>query len=370
MAADVEAVLIPKDNVNDEFVRLAAWRAKDGERVEKGAVLAEIETSKATIEIAAPRAGYVRRAAAEGASLLVGAVLCHLTDSAETSAPPAAPAPAAAAPTVDDARFSKKALELLRRHALDPSAFAGQGLVREADVLAALGGAHAPQAAGKSGARLKGLNVTRRELPPGKRAEIRSLAGGQNAGLSSLVSIACPRAKFREALARRPELSATPLAWIVSRAARLLRAHPFLNGYYEQGAFFGYDAVHVGFVVDAGRGLKVPVVRDADRLEPADVARRMQDLLMDYEEETLTAEALSNATFTITDLSAEDVVSFHPLINERQSAILGVAAARPAADENGGTFELALNFDHRATEGRAAARFLRELRDRLVAPPQ
>ena len=153
---------------------------------------------------------------------------------------------------------------------------------------------------------------------------------------------------------------ATPLALIVSEAARLLRHYPDLNAFYEEGRICRYDAVHVGFVIDADKGLSVPVVRAADKKDLPAVARDMQDLMLAYEEGSLTVEAVSNGTFTVTDLSAEGAVFFHPLINERQAAILGVAAGR------GNFFELILSFDHRLTEGRAAARFLRDLVQKLA----
>ena len=81
----------------------------------------------------------------------------------------------------------------------------------------------------------------------------------------------------------------------------------------------------------------------------------------------MRAEDLTNGTFTITDLSSEGAVFIHPLINERQSAILGVAAARQPPGDPGETFDLILSFDHRVAEGRVAVQFLKALRDRLNA---
>ncbi|MBU2652677.1 MAG: 2-oxo acid dehydrogenase subunit E2, partial [Bacteroidetes bacterium] len=84
---------------------------------------------------------------------------------------------------------------------------------------------------------------------------------------------------------------------------------------------------------------------------------------LEYHEGSLPAAALQDGTFTVTDLSGEDVFSFRPVINHRQSAILGVGAEQPLGGER--VFQLSLTFDHRLTEGREAARFLRALRERL-----
>lgn len=128
-----------------------------------------------------------------------------------------------------------------------------------------------------------------------------------------------------------------------------------------------YDEVNVGFAVDAGEGLKVPVIRDADKKELGAIAREIQDLLLAYTSGEITLEAASGGTFTVTDLSGEGVFSFHPLINQRQSAILGVGAEFHAPGSSEGLYQLILAFDHRLTEGRAAAQFLKDLRDKLSA---
>jgi hypothetical protein len=92
----------------------------------------------------------------------------------------------------------------------------------------------------------------------------------------------------------------------------------------------------------------------------------MQDLVVSYLGDALPVEALSGGTFTLTDLSGEGVIAFHPLINRGQSAILGICAEALPPGGGEGTFNLVLAFDHQLAEGRAAARFLGDLRDRLV----
>ena len=81
--------------------------------------------------------------------------------------------------------------------------------------------------------------------------------------------------------------------------------------------------------------------------------------LLAYTSGEITLEAASGGTFTVTDLSGEGVFSFQPLINQRQSAILGVGAEFLAPGGSEGFYQLILTFDHRLTEGRAAAQFLK-----------
>ena len=80
----------------------------------------------------------------------------------------------------------------------------------------------------------------------------------------------------------------------------------------------------------------------------------------------LPLASLAGGTFTITDLSTEGVVSFHPLINQGQAAILGVGAEYAAGEPGSRFSNLILAFDHQLAEGRTAARMLCELRDRIA----
>jgi pyruvate/2-oxoglutarate dehydrogenase complex dihydrolipoamide acyltransferase (E2) component len=153
---------------------------------------------------------------------------------------------------------------------------------------------------------------------------------------------------------------------IVFEVARLLRQYPLFNGYYHEQQACCYKRVNVGFAVDAGRGLKVLVVHDADTKTASAIADEMHELVAQYLGDQLPLKALSEGTFTISDLSGEGVTTFAPLINQGQSAILGMGAERAFAHGEG-EFNLVLAFDHRLSEGRTAARFLNALRERLAA---
>jgi pyruvate/2-oxoglutarate dehydrogenase complex dihydrolipoamide acyltransferase (E2) component len=126
-----------------------------------------------------------------------------------------------------------------------------------------------------------------------------------------------------------------------------------------------YDAVNVGMATDAGHGLKVLVIRDADRKPLRTIADEFQSKVLRYMNNTLTLEDVTGATFSITDLSAFDVTLFHPMLPQGQSAILGIGADRDTA--SGRCFNLILAFDHQLAEGRQAAEALRAIRDRWAS---
>jgi len=113
-------------------------------------------------------------------------------------------------------------------------------------------------------------------------------------------------------------------AVIIFETARLLKTFPLFNAYCADGSIHFYEQVNIGFAVDADRGLKVPVIRDADTKSLPEIAAEMQEAVVDYLNDSLPMKSLAGGTFTVTDLSGDGVFAFHPLINQGQSAILGI----------------------------------------------
>ena len=274
------------------------------------------------------------------------------------------------------ARFSRKARELLERLSLDSNAFNGRGLVRSKDLAPAPGlerAATTPARAGKapSAARPEpiaatGASFRTEPLPRTKRTEANYLRSAYDNTLMSTVTVSCPSRGLRAAAGEHPR-SGGLTGIILYEAARLVRKYPTFNAFYAHDNAHYYEAVNIGFAVDAGHGLKVPVIHHADRKGMAEIVAEMRELMIDYVEDKLPLEALAGATFTVTDLSGEGVSAFHPLINQGQSAILGICAEVFPPGSREGTFNLVLSFDHQLSEGRTAARFLNDLRERLGA---
>jgi 2-oxoglutarate dehydrogenase E2 component (dihydrolipoamide succinyltransferase) len=200
------------------------------------------------------------------------------------------------------------------------------------------------------------------ELSPSKIREIQTLRRVYDEAVPSTVAVALASDRLDERLRRAAAegelVSALELA--LYETARLLPEWPELNAFHADGQAWTYETVAIGFAVNLGRSLRVPVVKDAARLPLRDVARAVRDLSLRYMRDELTIDDLTGGTFTITDLSNEGVVHFVPVLNERQSAILGLCAAR-----HDGSRDLVLTFDHRLSDGMRAGRFLAALRDRL-----
>jgi len=397
-------ILLERDNVNDESVTLIRWFAADADQVTANSLLAEVETSKANIEVYAPAAGFLVYSFAEGAEVPVGSPIGHIAseppaltartaDIPEAVTLPTVQRPPLTSPSLSrteaDAppstlqfktvtgfkqRFSPVAQKMMELHGLTSADFSGQSVVRKQDVLDLLQGpsvvpaqpALRPSSEQPYPPAVKPISQPYKEvaLSKMKRREGSALATGTRNAVSSAVSVLCYTRGLRQILEKRVS-GGNASAAVVYEVSRLLRKYPALNATYREGAMLLYEKVNVGFAMDDGRGLKVGVLHDCDTLSLQQVALQLRNLTLAYLDDKLTPVQIANATFTISDLSGMGVSSFFPLISEDQGGILGVGAEQFAPGSEYGSFTLTLTFDHQLTDGRGAALFLNDLKERL-----
>lgn len=404
----VTEVYAPVENVNDETIAVLRWLVDNGSFVKEGTSLVLAETTKTSFDVPSPVSGFVWQIAQAGTDIPTGSVLCYIGDDLESVKTTASNQTTATPPTQEDsdfatplppsdggaagpgsggpsrverppARFTAKAMALIQKLALNPDSFAGRGLVREQDVLSYRGerGSNAGRPANAATPATAterlgvspavGVPVRVEALSRSKRYEGRHLRASFSNTLPSAVTIAVPTGGNLLGSRQEEGIAGLPAASVIYEAARLLRVYPMFNAFYMQDEIHYYEEVNIGYAIDLGKGLKVPVVRHADRKNLTEIADEKQRLLVDYLNDSLTLASLAGGTFTLTDLSGEGVSHFQPVINDGQSAILGVCAETLLTESGRCTFNLVLAFDHQLAEGRTAAGFLRDLRERLIA---
>lgn len=382
------SVVIPQETVNDESVKILSWKVKSGSRVEKDQLICEVETSKTVMEIRAPGGGIARYAAVAGEEVLIGAILCEIVPEAEEGAEsgPGSPAPGQQsglpAGETPPARLTPLARKIAAEHGIDQAAFPPGILVRSRDVLRKAGkftpetevrptpihSGERPAAEENrrvENAPVTGVPVDWIDLPRKKVLEGRILGVGRAACIQSSVTSIC-RAPCLRPEANTPGLAAVGRsALIIYEAARLLCKYPMFNSVYNRERIGQYQAVNVGWAIDGGQGLVVPVIKDADQKKLAEIAGIMERHIEGYLTNSLTPADFLGGTFTVSDLSGEGISFFHPLIGKGQSAILGIGNGM--ADRKDKFLYLTLAFDHQVAEGRIAAQFVRDLSERLEA---
>jgi pyruvate/2-oxoglutarate dehydrogenase complex dihydrolipoamide acyltransferase (E2) component len=418
--AEIVFVTIPQETVNDESVRILAWKVASGSVVEQDQLLCEVETSKAVMDIEAPAAGVVVYSAAAGDEVPVGSTICQIVppgmaipSMAETAteiaqgdpvgqaSPIAAPVAAKSAENhaigqhsdtreaadLPPARLTPLAAKLAAEFGFAKESFARGCLVRRDDVLRRAGklpaepvapvqtassvqtAAPAKAAEPVENAPVAGVAVVWTDLPRRKIFEARVLGQGQARTVQSQVTSSVRAPRLRARLERLGMTSIGLSALTIFEAARLLRKYPEFNAIHDRGRMGQYGDVNVGWAIDAGttggQGLMVPVIPQADQKTPQEIVEIMQRHIDGYVEGKLGTADFLGGTFTISDLSADGISHFQPLISQGQSAILGVGGELDGAGNE--TLYLTLAFDHQLAEGRKAAQFVRELAGRLEA---
>lgn len=170
----------------------------------------------------------------------------------------------------------------------------------------------------------------------------------------------------------------TLLAYVARAAVATLKKHPWLNGQIRGDSIITADHINLGIAVstDDGKGLLVPVVKDAGDLNLNGLASHIADLADQARSKSLSVDDLSGATFTITNLGGFGTFAGTPIVNTPQVAVLGIYAMvqRPVvvrdADDNEGIgirpmMNLSLSYDHRLIDGGTAGAFLHGVRSFL-----
>ncbi len=372
----LEEIKVPQESVNDDLLVVIKLNKKDGEKVEAGDIVIELETSKTVFTLECTQAGYIQYLCQEGDEVAVNSTIIKIFD--EINEQVVAPiqekldVKSISKNGVKETLFSQKALQLIEKNGIDQSLFKGMDLVDEWDVKKKLNPGLEKKASVQSlnpqpqkTAATSPLpdNVDWQPLSRNKKREINYLTSVQSSSLVSvlhsyieidhLFSVVNPYLRyFKDSL----------LPLISYELARLLLEYKEFNAFYESEQIGYYENINIGIALDMdNKGLKVGVISDATKMRLKETEERIFELSNKYLDDQLSSEDTGNITFTITDLSGDPISYFQPLINQRNSAILGVGTY----DKKLGRVGLSLAFDHRVTEGKKAAELLAALKGRI-----
>lgn len=361
---------------------VAKWLRNDGDTVERGEPIVEIESEKITYQVEAPAEGVLHHAAREGETYPIGAMLGYIAAPGEAVPEPGLVAPPGEAPSVPPVeaaapaatprrprrqfvRASPVARRLAREHGIDLAEVKGTGpggRVIEKDVRAFL---EAQKVAPSPTVPFTGM---RRTIARRMTESLQSMA---QVTLFTEVDVT-ELVRLRERLRCDFDLTYTDL--IIQAAARALEKHPRLNVSLEGDEIRLHEEIHIGMAVALEEGLIVPVVRHANRKPLREIARETKELAQRAREGTLSVDEVAGSTFSVTNLGGYGIDGFTPIINPPEAAILGVGRVveKPAAYRGAVALRhmmvLSLTFDHRLVDGAPAAEFLRSVAEMLEMP--
>ena len=152
---------------------------------------------------------------------------------------------------------------------------------------------------------------------------------------------------------------------------KTLTRHKEFNSHWENNSLKKYDDVHIGFAVDTPRGLMVPVLKNADKLSLQELSKEAKRLASTCVDGKINPDELIGATFTVTNLGSMGIESFTPVLNLPEVAILGICSIypKPFYKNDEVCFSphmgLSLTFNHCATDGAPAAKFLSDIKNSI-----
>lgn len=384
-------VIMPSLGFDMTEGQLARWLKNEGDPVEKGQAIAEIETEKATVEIEAASSGILTRIFVQaGETVPVGTVIGVIAATGEeVVAVPAPPAPPPSAPVPEagegtassEARVkaSPVARKMAEEAGLDLSRIKGTGpggRVLERDVQAATAARSAPEPPGVPAGPAPGATVPlsrMRKTIARRMTESKAMAPHFYVTVEINMNEAM---KMREQLnSLAPEtgkISVNDL--VVAAAAKTLARFPDLNASYREDNLEMHSQVNIGIAVALEDGLIPPVLRDADKKTLKRIAAESRALTERARTNKLRSDDLGGGTFTVTNLGMFDVDEFIAIINPPEAAILavGTVTLRPVAAAGevriASLMKTTLSVDHRVADGAKAGRFMQEFKKLLENP--
>ncbi|MGA2258230.1 MAG: 2-oxoglutarate dehydrogenase complex dihydrolipoyllysine-residue succinyltransferase [Thermoguttaceae bacterium] len=402
---------VPTVGESIQEVQIGQWLKGEGQWANKDESLVEIESDKATVDVAAPAAGIVVQVLhRQGDMVPVGTLIGYLEEAprpdtaAKPTAAPAAPtaastpAPPVGGRTGNLSSASPPAPSAARSVAAPqqnvsppPVAAAASGPApAEPSSVAADGGKNA-QLMASDGSRsatqvsaLHGTSPRSEEIVPMtwfRRRAAERLVEAQNTGallttfnevdMSAVIEI---RQQYRDAFQERYNTKLGFMSFFVKAAIESLRACPELNAEIRDNNIVYRNFYDISIAVGGGKGLVVPVVRNAELLSFAEIEQTIGDFAARAKSGQLKPDELMGGTFTITNGGVFGSMLSTPIVNPPQSGILGLHAIqdRPVA-RNGQVvirpmMYVALTYDHRIVDGREAVGFLRRVKEVIEDP--
>jgi pyruvate dehydrogenase E2 component (dihydrolipoyllysine-residue acetyltransferase) len=394
-------VILPRLGQGMESGTIVRWLKSEGEPVEKGEPLFELDTDKVTQEVEAEAAGVLLKIAVAEGEVPVGQTVAFIGSEGEDvpevaavqTASPVHQSSVEAEPVVESSvpgtssasangriKASPLARRMARERGIELSGIRGTGpdgrIVAE-DVERAEAGApsaasnklsQAPAAAGEID-RVPLTNI--RKTIARRLTEAWQIPVFQLQTSADMTRVNALVARLRE---RDPDVRLTVTDVLTKVCAQALMRHREVNAEFTEDAILLHPTANVGLAVAAPQGLVVPVIRSAERLSLTEIAGVRADLVGRARENKLRAEDLEGGTFTISNLGMYAVESFTAVLNPPQAAIVAVGATEERVVPLGGEtavrpmVTLTATFDHRAVDGAPAAAFLQTLKESLEDP--
>jgi len=397
MSIEIKVPPLP-ESVSD--ATLVAWHKKAGDAVARDENLVDLETDKVVLEVPAPASGVLKKIVVQdGATVTAGDVLALLEEGAADAevAPKVTAEKKSSAPVAETQarppKTSPAVRRLLEEHDLDDTMVIGtgkDGRITKADVLTFLKsdsssevtpGDPAPVVVDDDHA--VGLERIEQRVPMTRlRARIaeRLIDVQQTAAMLTtfnevdLTKVMSLRSRYKESFEKEHGVRLGFMSFFAKATTEALKKFPVVNASVEGTDVIYHNYYDIGIAVSTERGLLVPIIRDVDQLSFADFERELGEVAAKAQSGTIGMEELTGGTFTITNGGVFGSMMSTPILNQPQSAILGMHSIqkRPMVVDDEIVVRpmmyLALTYDHRIIDGKDSVQFLVTVKQLLEDP--
>lgn len=391
MSTRVE-IRVPSIGESITEVEIGNWLKAPGEAVQKDEAIVALESDKATLDLPSPEAGILGGTLKrQGETAKIGEVIGYL-DSEAQPAPVAAEPRQKAAPEKGPERKAGVAPEpkpqapimpaaehAIAEHGLERASIAGTGpggRVLKEDVLRHLEEG-APQPVGAAPFReeevvpMSRLRRTVAERLVQAQHSAALLTTLNEIDMSAVITL---RKEYGEAFQQKHSVKLGFMSFFVKASIDALKEYPALNAEVRGANIVYHNYYDIGVAVGSGKGLAVPVLRNAERMSFAEVEIAIGDFGRRAKENKLKLEELQGGTFTISNGGVYGSLVSTPIVNPPQSGVLGMHAIqdRPVARDGLVVIRpmmyVALTYDHRVVDGREAVSCLKRIKEVIESP--
>ncbi len=370
---------------------IAAWVVKVGDQVTEDQNLLELETDKVVLEVPAPAAGVLLEIKAEEGDTVLAGDLIGIIDETASAAPSATADTEAPAASSADVNASPSVRKTMAEKDIDAANVKGSGKngrILKEDLEKSADKKAAPAAAPTKKVTKEETSVDlngreERRVPMTRlRAKIaeRLIDAQQTAAILTtfnevdLSKVIRLRKKYQERFVKAHDVKLGFMSFFVKAATEALKRYPEINARIEDGDIIYQGYYDIGVAVSSERGLVVPILRNTDTMGNADIEKAIADYAGRARSGHLELDELIGGTFSITNGGIFGSMLSTPIINPPQSAILGMHNIQERAMVVDGEIVvrpmmyLALSYDHRLVDGKAAVSFLVKIKELLEDP--
>jgi 2-oxoglutarate dehydrogenase E2 component (dihydrolipoamide succinyltransferase) len=382
-------------------VTLSQWLKKDGDFVKVDEPICEFESDKATLEFPAEASGKLIYVAKEGDDLAIGALVARIDTSvnSEASATPVTVTATTVTETPKQTETqtqnyatghpSPAAGKILREGNIESSAVAGSGKdgrITKEDAQKAVENKVSAPVATSPVAPVKPMTTGAREIRVEKMSRMRKTiaarlvsAKNNTAMLTTfnevdLTAINELRKKYQDRFVAKHGIKLGYMSLFAKACAKVLMEMPDVNAMIDGNDIVYHDYVDISIAISTPNGLVVPPIQNVESIGFHDIELKIKDLAEKARNGKLTLDEMKGGTFTITNGGTFGSLLSTPIINEPQSAILGMHAIkdRPIALDGQVVIRpmmyLALSYDHRIIDGSTSVTFLVKVKELLEDP--